>query len=211
MGLDYFALYQQRPVSEEGGLYKREWFRYDTPPRTPDGAYDFEQIIQAWDTASSELGDYSACVTVGVKDNRAYVLDVYRGRLETPELLRQVKNLAERWRPTALLIEDASSGIAVIQMLRRETRLPILAVPANRGGKVAHAKANLPYVEGGRVSFCPGHYLTDFERELLGFPAVAHDDQVDGFNIALSRVFGTVTRKAGSHSGAGTTSRPAAR
>jgi predicted phage terminase large subunit-like protein len=200
--LDYFALYQQRPVAEEGGLYQRAWFRYDNPPRTAEGAYDFEQIVQAWDTASSETGDYSVCVTAGVRENRAYVLDVYRARLETPDLLRQVKNQAERWQPNVLIVEDASSGIAVLQMLRRETRLPILGVAPNRGGKLAHAKANLPYVEGGRVSFCPGPYLPEFERELLSFPASRHDDQVDAFNICLSRIFGVVaTRKASSHSG----------
>jgi len=201
LGLDYYALYQQRPVSEEGGLYQRAWFRYDQAPRTPLGEYAFDQIVQAWDTASSELGDYSACVTVGVKDNRAYVLDMYRARLQTPELLRQIKNHAERWQPTVLLVEDASNGIAVTQMLKRETRLPILGITPMRGGKVAHAKANLPYIEGGRVSFCPGHYLTEFEHELLSFPASSHDDQVDALNIALTRIFATSTRKAGSHSG----------
>lgn len=203
MGLDYYALYQQRPMSEAGGLYKREWFKYDPPPRLPTGEYDFDQIVQAWDTASSELGDFSACVTAGVKDNRAYILDVYRARLETPELLRQIKNMAERWQPTTLLVEDASNGIAVTQMLKRETRLPILGITPARGGKIAHAKANMPYIEGGRVSFCPGHYLTDFEHELLTFPAASHDDQVDALNLALTRIFATSARKASSHSGSG--------
>ncbi|MEI7771350.1 MAG: terminase family protein [Chloroflexales bacterium] len=201
MGVDYFALYQQRPVAEEGALYKREWFDYAPAPRTPEGEYDFEQIVQAWDTASSETGDYSVCVTAGVKENHAHVLNVYRSRLETPDLLRQVKNQAERWHPDVLMVEDASSGIAVIQMLRRETRLPILGVAPNRGGKLAHAKANLPYLEGGRVSFCAGAYLPEFERELLSFPSGRYDDQVDALNVCLSRIFSAVKRKAGSHSG----------
>ncbi len=196
LGLDYYALYQQRPVADTGAIYQRAWFCYDHAPA------DFEQMVQAWDTASSAVGDYSACVTVGVKGQRAYVLDIFRARLETPDLLRQVKNLAERWQPTVLLVEDASSGIAVTQMLRRETRLPILAVPPMRGGKLAHAKANLPYLEGERVVFCPGAYLPDFERELLSFPRGANDDQVDALNIALTRIFGSGTpRRAGSHRG----------
>jgi len=199
--IDYFALYQQRPVAEEGGLYQRAWFRYDPPPRTPEGDLAFEMIAQVWDTASSVNGDYSVCLTVGVKENRAYVVDVYRARMETPDLLRQVRNQAERWHPTVILVEDASSGIAVIQMLRRETRLPLVAVPANRGGKLTHAKANLPYLEGGRVSFCPGPYLPEFEAELLSFPAARHDDQVDALNIALTRIFSSSPRKAGSHRG----------
>ena len=202
LGLNYYALYQQRPVAATGAIYQRAWFCYDHAPRTPEGELDLEQIVQAWDTASSAVGDYSACVTVGVKANRAYVLDVYRARLETPDLLRQVKNQCERWHPTVLLVEDASSGIAVTQMLRRETRLPILGLPPLRGGKVAHAKANLPYLEGGRVSFCPGAYLVEFEQEVLNFPHGAHDDQVDALNIALTRIFGTgPQRRASSHRG----------
>lgn len=202
LGLDYYALYQQRPVAEEGGLYRRDWFRYERAPYTPEGDLDLEEIVQAWDTASSTVGDYSVCVTVGVKAQCAYILDVYRARLETPDVLRQVITQAARWHPTVLLVEEAVTGIAVVQMLRRETRLPIIGVTPARGGKIAHAKANLPYLEGGRVIFCPGAYLTTFEHELLSFPVVTNDDQVDAYNIALTRIFQSgPRRRAGSHSG----------
>lgn len=202
MGIDYYALYQQRPVADEGGLYKRAWFTYEKPPQTVRGDLLFDYIIQAWDTASSKLGDWSACVTAGVADNKVYILDVLRERMETPDLKREVETQAERWGPRVILIEDASSGIAIQQMLRRETRLPIVAVPPHKGGKLSHARANAPYFEGGRVVFCPGAYLPALERELLAFPAGANDDQVDALNVLLSRVYAAVTAgRAGSHSG----------
>jgi predicted phage terminase large subunit-like protein len=145
--------------------------------------------LQAWDTASSQLGDWSACVTAGVAGNEAIVLDVFKARLETPDLLRAVKDQATKWWPRMILVEDAASGIAIQQMLRRETRLPVVPVPAFRGGKLSHAQSNTPYVEGGRVRFGPGAYLTEFEHELLSFPTGTHDDQVDAFNILLTRIF----------------------
>lgn len=202
MGIDYYALYQQRPVADEGGLYKRAWFTYEKAPQTTRGELLFDYIIQAWDTASSRLGDWSACVTAGVKDNKVYVLDVLRERMETPDLKRAVEDQAAAWEPRVILIEDASSGIAIQQMLRRETRLPIVAVPPHKGGKLSHARANAPYFEGGRVIFCPGAYLPALERELLAFPAGANDDQVDAVNVLLTRVYTAVASgRAGSHSG----------
>jgi hypothetical protein len=51
MGLDYYALYQQRPMAQEGGLYKKAWFRYASAETLAD--MEFEYILQAWDTASS--------------------------------------------------------------------------------------------------------------------------------------------------------------
>jgi len=102
-----------------------------------------------------------------------------------------------------ILVEDAASGIAMQQMLRRETRLPVVPIPAFKGGKVSHAQANAPLVEGGRVRFGPGAYLTEFEHELLGFPTATHDDQVDAFNILLTRIFSAVLKRATSTDGSG--------
>jgi len=128
---------------------------------------------------------------------------VFTARLEAPDLLREVKEQAAKWSPRMILVEDASSGIAIQQMLRRETRPPVVPVPAFRGGKVSHAQANAPYIEGGRVLFGPGAYLTEFEHELLGFPTATRDDQVDAFNILLTRIFTIALKRASSTDGSG--------
>ena len=114
-----------------------------------------------------------------------------------------VKEQAAKWGPRMILVEDAASGIAIQQMLRRETRLPVVPVPAFRGGKLSHAQSNTPYVEGGRVRFGPGAYLTEFEHELLSFPTGTHDDQVDAFNILLTRIFNVALKRATSTDGSG--------
>jgi hypothetical protein len=107
--MDFNAQYQQAPVPEGGNLVKWEWFSfYDHHPcREPN-----DRIIVSWDTAltAKELSSYSACVILQVHGETVYVLDVFRERLECPELKRKVIELHRRWRNVtndyALLIEN---------------------------------------------------------------------------------------------------------
>lgn len=65
------------------------------------GVYDdtlyrhhFEHVIIGIDGASSleEHASYSAMVAVGVKDNKYYVLDAWRGHVELPALIKQTED-----------------------------------------------------------------------------------------------------------------------
>jgi phage terminase large subunit-like protein len=73
---------KQKASKAEG--IKREWLRLLSPPWP-----SFQKVIQSWDCAfgkSSKQGDYSACVTVGVNNNGAHVLHVWKGRPDFPAL-----------------------------------------------------------------------------------------------------------------------------
>jgi predicted phage terminase large subunit-like protein len=169
------ALYQQRPVREEGAIFKREWFRaYREPPET-------RRLIFSLDTAfkTGQSNDYSVIAVLAETAIGYYLLSLARGRWEFPELKRQAVTLAERWSPHYVLIEDAASGQSLIQALKAETRLPILPVKP-MGDKVARASAVSPLVESGRV-YLPesASWLADLIDEACAFPASPHDDQVD--------------------------------
>jgi hypothetical protein len=86
---NFAAQYQQQPAPLGGALVKAEWFKFYTPGEQPS---KFEIVFQSWDTANkcTELSDYSVCTTWGIKKNRLYLLDVYRQRLEFPELRRAI-------------------------------------------------------------------------------------------------------------------------
>ena len=86
------AQWQQQPVSEEGSIIKRDWWKlyeYEDPP-------PLQHVIQSYDTAYSkkETADYSAITTWGVfyrdemKAPACILLDAKRGRWEFPELKR---------------------------------------------------------------------------------------------------------------------------
>src|SRR4029078_10155589 len=115
---DFSAQYQQEPVPAGGNLIKWSWFStYDKPPRWKDG----DRLILSWDTAmtAGELSDYSVCLVLQVRGDMVYILDVFRARLEYPDLKRKVIESHRQWRAAtsncALLIEDKGSGMSLIQ------------------------------------------------------------------------------------------------
>src|SRR5690348_254520 len=56
-------------------------------------------------------GSYSVCLTFLVRNNNLYFLiDVFRDRVDFPQLCQQVVALAAKHRPDAILIEDKGSG-----------------------------------------------------------------------------------------------------
>lgn len=188
---DWASLYQQRPSAAEGSILKREHWQYlklwlDVPSALIESLGIFK-VIQAWDTAfkTKEVNDYSACVTVGIAKAKYYILDVWRGRVEFPELKRQIQMHASRWQANAVLVEDAAAGQSLLQELRRETRLPLIAVKADRD-KVARAHAITATHEAGLI-YLPdaAPWLPDFLDETASFPSAPHDDQVDAFVHAM--------------------------
>ena len=92
---NFAAQYQQCPAPLGGGMIKADWFKTYTPEESP---LKFEQIFQSWDSANkpTELSDFSVCTTWGVKEKHLYLIDVYRKRLDFPELKRAVKNKPKR-------------------------------------------------------------------------------------------------------------------
>lgn len=176
------ALYQQRPVPEEGSIFKAEWWqRYDEIP-------ELTLIILSADTAfkAGSSNDYSVVTAWGVAKNGFYLLHVWRQRAEFPQLKRQLESMAAQFNPHAILVEDKASGQSLIQELQQSTRLPIRPVKVD-ADKVTRAHAVSPLVEAGRV-FLPkaAPWLADFLDELSTFPAGAHDDIVDSTTQALN-------------------------
>jgi predicted phage terminase large subunit-like protein len=176
--------YQQNPTSREGGLIKRDWFRYyDQVPR------DIWFLLQSWDTASKcgEMNSYSVCTTWGVFDNYFYLLDVHRERLTYPQLKRRAGELFRRFDPWKVLIEDKASGISLIQEFRAEGLYCIEACKPEPG-RDKHVRLGEQSIkfESGRV-YLPKQapWLDEYIREITGFPGSKHDDQVDSTTQAL--------------------------
>jgi len=181
-GRAFESLYQGEPTIAEGNIIKREWLRYykESP--------SFNRIIHSWDTAfkAKSSNDYSVCTVWGETQNAYYLIDVWRGRAEFPELKRIAESLYERDKPVAVLVEDAASGQSLIQEFQRETRIPLLPVKADRD-KVVRTYSVTPLFEAGRV-YLPewAPWLYDYVEELSAFPSGQFDDQVDSTTQALN-------------------------
>ena len=106
-------------------------------------------------------------------------MDLWRAKVEYPELVRSVKALYDKWHPSRVLVEDAASGQSLIQSLQRETRIPVLPIKVDKD-KYTRASAVTGVIESGRV-YLPERtlWLHDFLEEHVSFPNGEHDDQCD--------------------------------
>ncbi len=181
----FSAQYQQTPVLPGGALIKRVWFR--SYARRPEpGPRD--RIMQSWDTASqaNKTNDYSVCTTWLIQGSDYYLLDVLRKRLEFPELRRRILAHATTYKPKAVLIEDASSGAALIQDLKHEGTIRPIAIRPD-GDKIVRLEVQSAVIEAGHVLLPrSAPWLDDFLLEVLAFPHGRFDDQVDSLSQFLT-------------------------
>lgn len=187
--LTFSAQYLQRPVPLEGNLIKRVWIKwYDSAPTHDTGM----QVVQSWDVASTtgDARDWSVCTTWLTVKRNYYLLDVWRGRLEFPQLRHKLISLAREHAPNRILIEQAGPGLHLIQELRANPApgvpLPIGIKPA--GDKLVRMEAQCARFEAGQV-YLPREapWLSEFLHEILAFPNARHDDQIDSVSQFLKR------------------------
>jgi predicted phage terminase large subunit-like protein len=186
LGSDAFsAQYQQMPVPPGGAMIKRDWIkRYvDLPPQR-----ERSLILQSWDTANKggPENDFSVCTTWCIsRDRRWYLIDVWRKRVDYPELKAAVRTLGFRHAAKRVLVEDAGAGTSLVQELLGEVT-GILAVKADRD-KISRMAVVSSKFESGLVFFPErAPWLADFEAELFAFPGSRHDDQCDSVSQALT-------------------------
>jgi predicted phage terminase large subunit-like protein len=180
---EFSCLYQQKPVSIEGNLFNREWWKYY------ENIYEsFDGVLQSWDTGFEQGQDssYSVCQTWAAKDGHFYLLNQLRARLTYPRLLRSVKEQARLFNPEKILIEREGSGRSLAQDLFDQTRLPIRAIKTVNKSKEQRAFLVTDLIEQGRV-WLPQNalWLDEFIDEISHFPHGKYSDQVDALTMAL--------------------------
>jgi predicted phage terminase large subunit-like protein len=178
---EFSAHYQQCPTPEDGEIIKWEWFEFfdEVPTRRPG-----DQIVLTWDTAlkSGNYTDYSVCLIFLVRGKDYYLLDVFRERLNYPELKHHIIRLADAYRAHAYIIEDKGSGTSVIADIRHSEYAnisnPIAYLPV--ADKVTRMMAQSAKLEARQVHLPRrAPWLGEFHDEVLQFPHGRHDDQVD--------------------------------
>lgn len=164
---------------EEGGIFKRSWFRlWPANKKLPE----FQFILQTMDTAFEE-DDYdkkrqepdpSACVVLGIFNTKAcftdaelkrmgvkckyaaVVCDLWNEQLGFPELLEKARETYRtKWgspgrRPDIVLIENKASGISLRQTLNKYS-VPTWPFNPYSESKTMRAHAASPYVLQGHI------------------------------------------------------------
>jgi predicted phage terminase large subunit-like protein len=184
----FAALYQGNPTPQEGDLFKRSWFsrRYAALPEMKRAAM---YLDGAWKEGIGN--DRSAIGLWGTDGVNYYLIDVWAGRVEYPDLKLKMYDYWKRWREIAPTVwpcvEDAASGIPIIQEFRRTTNIPIVGVKVDKS-KYTRAEAVTPLFESMRCLLPEdAPWLDEWIEEHLSFPG-KHDDMVDTTSGALARL-----------------------
>jgi predicted phage terminase large subunit-like protein len=218
---DWQALYKGRPSDQEGNVVKGVWFkRYD---RLPVDTVDVDgrglekrvrRITVSVDCAekAGARSNYTvALVWIEDMQGNHYLADVLRKRMEFPEIVKRVEELAAKWNAGAILVEDAGAGVQYIQTRTGKAPAPVIPVAVKGTDKEFRFDGVTPMFEAGEVWLpARAQWLADYETEVLAFPNGTDDDQVDATSQYLSWArkrgrYGTKKMK-----GTGHTSRTAA-
>lgn len=186
---DFAALYQQRPTPDAGTIFQRAWFqnRYTALPALRRGVIFLDG---AWkEGIGNDRSALALWVTNGVK---YYLADAWAGRLSYPDLRTKCMDFWNKHRSIApnmvFAVEDAASGIPIVQEFSRATNIPVIPVRVDRNKRV-RAEAITPEFESGKV-WLPedAPWLDEWIEEHIGFDALKHDDWVDTTSGALTRL-----------------------
>lgn len=185
------AQYMQNPVSEEGALIKREWWKIwekETPPVC-------EFTIMSLDAAqeANNRADFNALTTWGVFFNEEtnnfaiILLNAIKKRMEYPELKKLVLEEYKEWQPDAFMVEKKSNGSALYQEFRR-MGVPVGEfTPGKNQDKIARVNAVSDLFASGIVWAPDRRWAKEVIEECNDFPSGANDDLVDSTTLALLR------------------------
>src|SRR6476469_584939 len=106
-------------------------------------------------------------------ENKFYVLDVVRDRLDFPDLVKLARSLAEKHKPNRVVIEDSGLGNLLAKELER-AGIPTL-VERPQADKVTRMQGQL--LKFVHQVFLPRQatWLADFLEELFSVPSAKHD------------------------------------
>jgi predicted phage terminase large subunit-like protein len=176
------GLMQQQPSESTSVIFKPNWWRW------VDGEVRSSYAIHSWDLAHkvADDNDYSACVTLLFYRGRWLIIDVFRGKLEFPELVQKVEEHARRWKVRKILVEEGGPGIPLVQILKARLGAIIEGIRPV-GGKEARAHAATDWIKTGRLQLHrKAKGIEDLLQESAAFPDGEHDDLVDCLTQAVN-------------------------
>lgn len=181
----FSAQYLQQPAPAGGAIIKKDWLCY-----LPSGKFmqrkQYDRVILSVDAAQAitDLADFSAITIWGQVGEKYYLLHVWRGKVEYAKLKAKTQDLTAQFSPNITLIEDKSSGSALLQDIKNCGNRVIPIRPET--DKISRLMAVCSLFEMGQIILPDDKtWLPDYAAELLAFPKSRHDDMVDSTSQAL--------------------------
>lgn len=173
-------------VDFTGYIFRRSWFEIvDAAP------IDFVKVVRYWDkAASADKGKYTAGVLIGkTRDKKYFVLNVIRGRWETGQREKVIKQTAVIDRATYgscyWVIHEQEPGSGGLDSARETTKnLAGFRVKADKVSKSKDSRDRglepfAAQAQIGNVAIVSGNWVTDYLDELSIVPHSKVRDQAD--------------------------------
>lgn len=181
---EWSALYQQKPVPDEGDYFQYSWFRwYDKLPEHLNFYICYDGGTQNNEGDPTEIGVFG----VDPKDN-IYIVDWWGGQKTTDIWIDQLIDFADKYKPFVVVGEGGIMRRSVEPFLAkrkeqrkvyfREEYLPSI------GDKPLRARQFQALCSMGKV-YLPDKapWVPDLISQLLRFPSGVYDDKVDACGL----------------------------
>lgn len=194
----FASQYLLNPKADETQGMLRDWVK----DRHAGVAWKGMNTYLLFDPASAKkkTSDYTAAWAVGLhSDNRVYVLDILRDRLNLPQRTAKLFEWHRMYNPIDTRYEKYGKDSDIEHILEEQKRQNYrfnITVVGGQTPKNDRIKRLIPYFEQGRIVLPRTCYRTDYEgktndlvadfveQEFMGFPVGTHDDMLD----ALARL-----------------------
>lgn len=173
----------QDPTPDEGGIIKKEWFKYIA--RTVRYADIANKVVHfQMDTAytANEQNDPTAIAAYYIENNDIYIINVRSVWMEFPELIKWLPTFVKNngyTEQSMIRVEPKASGKSIVQQIQQATKLNITEDKPPTADKLVRLHAVSPKIEAGRVILHEAPWNESFVGQVTGFPNTKHDDEVD--------------------------------
>ena len=184
----WLSLYQQRPTTEGGTYWRREWLHPVAPTAVPPRAQ--LRVYGGSDYAVTAAGgDYTVHAVIGLDpEDRPWLLDLWRERVSSDVWIEALAEMILHWKPMGWGEENGQiiSGVGpFLERRLRERRAYTERVQfVSRNDKGIRAQSIRGHIATHGLWYGSDlPYRSEFEAELLAFPAGKHDDMHDALGI----------------------------
>jgi len=204
------SLYNASPFRDEGQMFKSSDYNYFTETKNSYVLYNEEKelrvkqslcfIFQTIDTSLKDKNDNAFTVMATwalTPNNNLLLLDIFRERLQVPDLYPNLIKQRLKWNPQMQYVEDKASGTGLIQKCKRKGK-PVRPIQADNSKEIRAIDIATMY-ENGMVYHKKGTaWVKEYEDELNKFPDGEYDDQVDTASYAGIIVENNMLKRGGS-------------
>lgn len=190
----FSSMYQGRPTPQEGNLIKRKWFgEYKANVGTPSKLHAY--IDSAQTKKEIKSNDPSGILVWGIVNGRVRLVYFEKGYWGLYETIEQLKSIDKAYGMGGFVfIENKSNAPTLRDAIIKRTNLNVRLDKSkvlNKLSKEERVKFIEDKLMSGRVELpdnAPG-WLTPFVDHLIGFPNMAHDEEVDCLTGAVRMAF----------------------